>query len=151
MSEWFIKGEAPSGKIKELRQRFTSEQAAEDYAKGLTLWRRTWVVLAGTAPRNRRGSDPNAVAGAFAEIEAAVIKGERCPMNGAGNVNSASLGVLARAGRIRIEVSAKNWRVVSILKGPHAGKSTAPPPGPSKPPYVIIGEGGRAHRIKSSI
>lgn len=77
-------------------------------------------------------------------IEQAAIAGARCPVNITmatpdGGLASGVTGALARDGRIRIEVYAKNWRVIEILKGPHAGKRTAPPPFKgSRKPYKII-------------
>lgn len=71
---------------------------------------------------------------AFRIIEAAAIAGERCPMstNNGGSLVPANVSVLAKTGRIAIEVSGRNWRRVTILVGPHAGKSTAPNPEPNR-------------------
>jgi len=44
---------------------------------------------------------------------------------------------LARAGHIRIEVFGKNWRVITILTGPHIGKKTKAAPRAGAP-YVVI-------------
>ena len=49
---------------------------------------------------------------------------------------------LARAGKIRIEVSDKNWRVVEICEGLHQGKRTAGPPRRNATPYLIIDRNG---------
>lgn len=78
---------------------------------------------------------------AFAAIEEAAAKGERCPTNDQLPGNN-PLGVLARDGRVRIEVFAQNWRVVTILDGPHKGKHTLQPK-TNSPPYVVIDKGGR--------
>jgi hypothetical protein len=83
----------------------------------------------------------------------AAVEGKRCPvadaidraMSLAGHGYGATLvPALADAGRIRIEVGGKNWRVVTICDGPHAGAATARPPGGrSFEPYVVIEPGGR--------
>ena len=77
----------------------------------------------------------------FAILVAAAVKGERCPLSNwerlpfqeqgeppTALVCSNQLQKLARAGRIVIEVSGRNYRTVTILVGPHAGKKTAPDP-----------------------
>lgn len=51
---------------------------------------------------------------------------------------------LARRGDVRVEIFAHNWRVVTILVGPHAGKSTAPAP-LGKKPYQILTKNGRLY------
>lgn len=80
----------------------------------------------------------------FALIERAAIEGKRCPTNRSaenptGELASGITGALVKAGRIRIEVYAHNWRVVEILKGPFAGKRTAASPykGSGKP-YLVL-------------
>ena len=67
------------------------------------------------------------------------IRGERCPTAD----QLAGLpppSELAHAGKIRIEVFARNWRVVTILTGPHAGKSTMRDPAGVRgaKPYRVI-------------
>ena len=47
---------------------------------------------------------------------------------------------LARAGKIRIEVSNKNYRVVTICEGPHRGAHTLEPG--NHRPYLVILPGG---------
>jgi hypothetical protein len=44
----------------------------------------------------------------------------------------------ARSGKIRIDVYPHNWRVVTIMTGPQAGKSTAPAPNKNWRPYLTI-------------
>jgi hypothetical protein len=78
---------------------------------------------------------------AFALIEEAAAKGERCPQNDQLG-NYGLVPELARRGRIKIEVFAHNWRVATILTGPHAGKHTLLHKGKS-PPYVVIDHNGR--------
>lgn len=76
----------------------------------------------------------------FAAIEAAAAKGERCPQSRPhGPLNAGSSAALARAGRIRVEIFAHNWRVVTIMEGPHKGKQTmgSPYAGSGKPYRVI--------------
>jgi hypothetical protein len=66
----------------------------------------------------------------FALLEAAAAAGERCPMNfdrrigGNQAVQAGLVRMLARLGRIRVEISGRNFRTVTILEGPHAGKHT---------------------------
>lgn len=79
---------------------------------------------------------------AFAAIEAAAVAGERCPVTAREGIEGLPNGAttaLARKGRIRIEVYAKNWRVAEILKGPNAGKRTKAPPNPEWRPYLTMG------------
>lgn len=66
----------------------------------------------------------------FQIIEAAAIKGERCPMGGGhgGPLLAPNVTTLAHNGRIKVEISGLNWRTVTILDGPHRGKATAPNP-----------------------
>lgn len=76
----------------------------------------------------------------YALIEAAAIAGERCPQSQPfGPLSKTGVTPLCRAGRIRIEIYAPNWRVATILTGPHVGKSTKPAPSGGKP-YVIVGK-----------
>ncbi len=77
----------------------------------------------------------------FGLLERAAAAGERCPQSGNfGPLKSHFTTALARAGRIRIEIYAHNWRVVTILDGPHRGKRTAETPykGTGRP-YMTIG------------
>jgi hypothetical protein len=53
--------------------------------------------------------------------------GRRCPTAGEG-ITPAIIARLAREGHIRSDVSGRNWRTVTILVGPHAGKTTMPDP-----------------------
>lgn len=62
----------------------------------------------------------------FEIVVRAVLAGERCPATHPhGPLASGAIPALVRAGRIRSEVYALNFRRVTILTGPHAGKSTA--------------------------
>lgn len=78
-------------------------------------------------------------------LREAAKKGERCPtlpqlrlavqcLGFRGIQTTAHLTVLARQGHIRIEVYARNWRVVEI-----DGHRTAPSPDPYAVPYRVIG------------
>jgi hypothetical protein len=66
------------------------------------------------------------------------INNERCPFND--QLPPGALSSLARAGKVRIEVFRHNWRIVTILEGPHAGKQTLRDPLLEKGarPYVVI-------------
>lgn len=76
----------------------------------------------------------------FALLEAAAAVGERCPQSRPfGPLDAPAAGQLARAGRIRVEIFAHNWRVVTIMEGPQRGKATAPSPHPGRgKPYKVI-------------
>ena len=74
----------------------------------------------------------------FEMIEAAAVKGVRCPMNWDLPIMS-SPSELARAGKIKIEISGRNYRQVTILVGPNAGKSTAPDPSGARI-WMVIGK-----------
>lgn len=85
------------------------------------------------------------LARAFALIEAAAIQNRRCPMNDQVPGRSGAFSELARAGRIRVEVFKHNFRQVTILTGPHAGKKTAAPllmKGNAQKPYLVVDKGG---------
>lgn len=75
---------------------------------------------------------------AFAMLERAAASGARCPKAGTDGLTSQLTGDLARAGRIRIDVYPHNWRVVTIMTGPNAGKSTEPAPNKKWRPYLTI-------------
>jgi hypothetical protein len=75
----------------------------------------------------REDMHPVDVSEAFAQLEKAAVSGERCPITGTNGLTSNLTGALARAGQIRIDVYPHNWRVVTIMCGPHAGNATAPP------------------------
>lgn len=61
---------------------------------------------------------------AFNRLCSHAAEGSRCPENGTFEINSHTVGTLARMGRIRVLVGALNYRTVEILSGPQAGKST---------------------------
>lgn len=78
---------------------------------------------------------------AFAMLERAAIAGERCPITGTGGLTSGLTTVLASEGKIRIEIYPHNFRRVTILVGPNAGKTTADPPNKNWRPYKVIEKG----------
>lgn len=72
-------------------------------------------------------------------IEQAAINGDRAPLSSPyGPISRDSFTSLLKQNRIRSEVYSKNWRVITLLDGPHRGKSTAPCPWGGKP-YMING------------
>jgi hypothetical protein len=81
------------------------------------------------------------LAEAFAMLEKAAASGERCPESRTNGMTSQLTSALARSGQIKIDVYPHNFRVVTILSGPHAGKSTAPPPNKNWRPYLTIEKG----------
>ncbi len=74
----------------------------------------------------------------FALLETAILGRARCPTNPEFR-ESGAIVALARLGAVTSEVFAHNFRRVTILIGPHAGKSTADPPEHYGPPYKVIG------------
>jgi hypothetical protein len=74
----------------------------------------------------------------FNWLVACAIKGERCPTTDQIRIEIVRAGLpaqgqapttaLALAGRILVRVHAKNWRVVEILHGEHAGRRTKAAP-----------------------
>lgn len=75
---------------------------------------------------------------AFAMLEQAAMAGERCPKAKTAGLTSILTSALARAGKIQIDVYPHNWRVVTILVGPNAGKATMGAPNPHWRPYLTI-------------
>lgn len=78
---------------------------------------------------------------AFALLEQIAAAGERCPVSSgpeASPLKSNHVSQLAREGRIIVEISSKNWRRVTILVGPHKGKSTAPNPHKGNRVYQVV-------------
>ena len=87
---------------------------------------------------------------AFDILERAAVNGERCPCargpNKISGITNKAIITLARTGRIFIEVSAHNWRRVTILTGPHKGKSTAPNPLKSARAHLTVGTDGTHYK-----
>lgn len=80
------------------------------------------------------------LARAFAAIESAAAKGLRCPFVRRKEfphspIEEGAIRVLKAAGKIKDRTYGPNFRVVTVLVGPHAGKSTAPPPNPEWRPH----------------
>lgn len=87
-----------------------------------------------------------AIEKAWVEVRFCAAVGLRCPPDSykadkTGDVikglGRGTIMALAAAGKIRAEVYAHNFRRITVLVGPHAGKSTAPPPGPVQRPYKV--------------
>lgn len=64
----------------------------------------------------------------FEALQRAAVAGARCPLSGSDGVTSDLTAALAKSGRIKIEVYARNYRVVEILDGPNKGKRTRSAP-----------------------
>lgn len=90
--------------------------------------------------------DPAILERTFSALVSRACVGLRCPENGTFGVNGAAVPALARAGRIRIEISTRNFRRVVILEGPHAGKATAADPSGVKPWKILDKNGTRVRR-----
>lgn len=75
---------------------------------------------------------------AFALLVECAVKGERCPITAGPKAHPFlrpdQITALKREGRIKITIGGPNWRVVTILTGKHAGKSTAAAPSRVKAP-----------------
>lgn len=79
-----------------------------------------------------------AIERSFALIEEAALKGERAPQGHPhGPLGNGTVTALYRTGRIRGAIYQNNWRVLTILTGPNAGKSTASPPTSGRPHLII--------------
>lgn len=71
------------------------------------------------------------------------LANERCPANAYGTgIESAALTRLAKTGWIKVLYSSNNFRCIHILKGEHAGKSTAPDPR-GNPVYAVLDRDGQ--------
>lgn len=81
----------------------------------------------------------------FGLIVEAALSGERCPtsidisMQHDLTNSSVYFSMLARDGRIRIEISGRNWRTVWICDGEHRGKSTQTPARARSRPHMVLG------------
>lgn len=84
----------------------------------------------------------------FATLEHAAVMGERCPENGTAGFDSDDLYELAQAGRIRVEVFGLNWRVVTLLTGRYAGRSTQACPHKSKRPWRVTDATGTHYPLQ---
>lgn len=89
---------------------------------------------------SKRAAAGVAMENCYKVVEQAAIDGVRCPSNGTFGVESCYLRELARTGRIRIGICQHNYRVVTILTGPHIGKSTLPHP--TLKPWKFVDQNG---------
>ena len=78
----------------------------------------------------------------FDTLVQAAVDGIRCPTNGDLRAYK-ELSSLCREGFVRSEVYEKNYRVIEILRGKHAGKRTAEHPGGRKPYRIVDANGDR--------
>lgn len=90
----------------------------------------------------------------FAMLERLAIAGERAPTVQGPNANitqaqNDAIQELARASRIRIEVSGRSWRTITILQGASAGRSTKPNPIPGSVTWLTI-EGAATRTTKAA-
>jgi len=82
---------------------------------------------------------PKKYAADFALLVAAAVRGDRSPMTYPdGPLRSGAVSALYKAGCIRSEVFALNFRRITILVGEHCGKCTASPL-VAAPPWKING------------
>ena len=107
-----VEVESGTGYSEVTRRRFTDLGAASAWANALgKVWMRASVVPAPGKTANVALPRPPAATKlfmCFASLERAAATGARCPMNGTHDVNSTLVGTLARKGKIRVEVYAKN-------------------------------------------
>ncbi len=157
MSEFAVMAEQHDGigKPLTLRRGFRSREDAEDHPVKMALWKRVWVEeiasRVNTEPPKAMREGPRGAARIeydFALLEAAAISGDRCPKNDPqGPIGHKSISTLVKDRRIQSEIYMHNWRVVTILSGPHQGCSTKSPPAGSGKPYLVNGiHVGRIHR-----
>lgn len=86
----------------------------------------------------------------LALIISAARSGLRCPGQKVREMYSPNVGRLAREGMIRNEIFGRNYRVITILKGEHAGAHTARH-SDCKPPWMIIDtRGNHTHGVLTS-
>lgn len=82
----------------------------------------------------------------FQILEKCAAEGRRCPENNApgcpDGVPHGTLPLLARMGKIRVEISGSNYRQITILVGRCAGKSTAANPKRHAVVWKTIDSGG---------
>ena len=86
---------------------------------------------------------------AFTVLELLAANGDRCLTRDQGMPPKITTA-LARAGKIKVEVFRLNFKVVTILVGPHRGKTTAH----GGKPYLIIDINGTwsgGHRIGGAL
>lgn len=76
---------------------------------------------------------------ALARLAQIAVANGRCPPNE--DIGHGVISALAAAGSIEVEIYGRNFRRVTLLTGPHAGATTAPPPGPWQP-YAVTDRSG---------
>lgn len=82
---------------------------------------------------------PEALNETFALLEAVARNSWRCPHSKPfGPLVPAVMSALAHAGRIKIEIFTRNWRVVTIMQGPHKGASTMRSPNEGQPYRTVF-------------
>jgi hypothetical protein len=131
---------------------FKRSDHAEDFPMRTKDYRRVWV--APIAPRVEQKARETAKSiplkfkkkTTYAAFLQAAVSDQRAPMNGTFGVDSSAARRLAFDGVIRIDVYAKNWRVVTILQGEHAGKHTQMPPHVCGPAYITITKDSASRR-----
>lgn len=80
----------------------------------------------------------------FAAILRAAQRGERCPTSDQFTdqlgipLSSRLISALANEGRVRVEVSARNWRTIWICEGEHRGLHTRQPDMQTRA-YIVVG------------
>jgi hypothetical protein len=148
MAEYCIKGETKNGRTVIVRRGFVSKTAAEDHPVQLSNWQRVWVEPVSKPKPAPKPDQLRPKDRAYQAILAAAIKRERCPENGQRGLSSGIVRRLANDGLIKVEVFARNYRVVTILTGKHAGKRTKGPPYKVQHPKLeITKEGRRVFRV----
>lgn len=88
----------------------------------------------------------------FDEIVRAALAGERCPTtHGPSRKFSwSTMRHLVMDGWIKIEISGRNYRTVTILKGEYAGLTTAPNPNTSQRTWKVVDvHGCRADTLRN--
>jgi hypothetical protein len=139
-----IKGRTAAGDVMLIRGGFTSREAAEDYRMVRNGWTDVWIEPVVPKPvrsHRLRRTAAERIEFAFSTLERHAAAGLRCPTRDA--VAPKVTSELAAAGRIRIEIYAINWRVVTILTGEHAGKHTMRPADGRSGPHLIIDQNGQ--------
>lgn len=79
---------------------------------------------------------------AFDALETVAITNGRCPTNE--EIGRGVIAAIAASGRIKVEAFGRNFRRITILTGPRAGRMTMAPPGPWRP-YKTVDKDG-THR-----
>lgn len=88
---------------------------------------------------------------AFEVLQQCAIDGIRCPPSQGPrahpSLKSADISALAKAGRVRVEISGRNFRRVTILKGPNAGKATLEDPECGRVYLTLDAEGTKCNGV----